>query len=284
MKSRTLFCLVSASLLGCSPAMPPQELVDARTAYVQAASGPAGRLTPADLHGAKNALDNAEAAFRDDPSSDMTRDRAYVALRRAQLADARGRIAEANGEKAHADEQVQLTQAVIQKNTERDLDRVRTQLATEAQRTETEARARADAEKRARVAMDDLARIAAIKEESRGTVITLPGSVLFESAKSTLLATAQAKLDQVAEALKESKRSIVVEGHADSQGPAGYNLDLSQRRAQSVRDYLVDRGVPEEQIRARGYGSERPVADNASAEGRANNRRVEIVVEPEKEK
>jgi outer membrane protein OmpA-like peptidoglycan-associated protein len=83
----------------------------------------------------------------------------------------------------------------------------------------------------------------------------------------------------VATALTDRKENIVVEGHTDSRGSDSYNLDLSERRAQSVRDYLVTRGVSANHCRAVGYGESRPVADNRTAEGRANNRRVEIVIE-----
>ena len=79
---------------------------------------------------------------------------------------------------------------------------------------------------------------------------------------------------------QDSESKIVVEGHTDSQGGAGYNQDLSQRRAQSVRDYLVTRGIAADRVTSQGFGLTRPIADNASAEGRANNRRVEIVVQP----
>jgi outer membrane protein OmpA-like peptidoglycan-associated protein len=72
-----------------------------------------------------------------------------------------------------------------------------------------------------------------------------------------------------------------VEGYTDSQGSDTYNLDLSQRRADAVRDYLVHRGYDSSRVQAHGIGEGRPIADNATAEGRANNRRVEIVLERE---
>ncbi len=149
-----------------------------------------------------------------------------------------------------------------------------TQLSTEQQ-------ARKDADKRASDAQKALARLAAVKEEARGLVITLSGSVLFRSDQATLLPEARSRLDEVAAALLESKeRTLIVEGHTDSQGSVGHNNDLSQRRAQAVRDYLSSRGYPSANSSAVGYGSQRPVADNKSPEGRANNRRVEIVVTP----
>mgnify|MGYP001614481062 CR=1 FL=1 len=75
------------------------------------------------------------------------------------------------------------------------------------------------------------------------------------------------------------ERNLVIEGHTDSRGSQAHNVDLSQRRAESVRTYLVSRGYGSDLIVARGLGDSRPVAKNSSAEGRANNRRVEIIVE-----
>ena len=133
-------------------------------------------------------------------------------------------------------------------------------------------------------AIEDLAKIAAIKEEQRGMVITLTGNVLYASGKWDLLPGAQVKLNEVAEALKANKdRDITVEGHTDNQGTAQSNLELGQHRAESVRDYLVSRGVEPARIKAVGIGQARPVTDNTTAEGRANNRRVEIIVSPPKE-
>ena len=139
-----------------------------------------------------------------------------------------------------------------------------------------------DSEKRTADALAELAKLAAVKEEERGLVVTLSGSLLFRSAESTLLSSAQVKLDQVAKALLAVRaRNLIVEGHTDSQGSESYNQGLSQRRADAVRDYLVQKGYPADRIQARGKGKGSPIADNASPEGRANNRRVEIVIERE---
>ena len=69
---------------------------------------------------------------------------------------------------------------------------------------------------------------------------------------------------------------LTIEGHTDDQGDAAQNLTLSERRAGSVRDYLVDQGVPSSRITARGYGESRPKDTNSTPEGRQLNRRVEI--------
>jgi len=139
-----------------------------------------------------------------------------------------------------------------------------------------------DSEKRTADALASLASLASLKEEERGLVLTLSGSILFRSADSALLPQAQVKLDQVVKALLAIRaRNLIVEGHTDSQGTDAYNQGLSQRRADAVRDYLVQRGFPANQIQSRGRGEGSPIANNASTEGRANNRRVEIVIERE---
>ena len=79
--------------------------------------------------------------------------------------------------------------------------------------------------------------------------------------------------------LAVSARNLIVEGHTDSRGSESYNQGLSQRRADAVRDYLVKRGYPADRIQSRGKGEGSPIANNASPEGRANNRRVEIIIE-----
>jgi outer membrane protein OmpA-like peptidoglycan-associated protein len=111
--------------------------------------------------------------------------------------------------------------------------------------------------------------------------VARPSPSLAEGPSPYPAPTAQTRLDQVAEALLATReRLLVVEGHTDSRGSDSYNLDLSQRRAEAVRSYLVSRGYASERIAARGIGKERPVADNESPEGRANNRRVEIIIQP----
>jgi outer membrane protein OmpA-like peptidoglycan-associated protein len=113
-------------------------------------------------------------------------------------------------------------------------------------------------------------------------VITLSGSVLFASNQSTLLPEARTRLDQVAAVLLTTReRHITIEGHTDSQGTDSHNMDLSQRRADSVRNYLVQKEYGSDLIQANGMGEGRPIADNTNAEGRANNRRVEIIIERE---
>lgn len=280
--SLTMSSLLAMSVVGCATAPAPPELLDARAAYLHAQAGPASQYKPDQVHEAKVALDKAEQSYVDDPGDQKTRDLSYVAQRRAELAEANAANAQAQSAKAQADNDIKQT-------TKGQLDQTRGQLASAGQQLgiagqqlAIEKKAHADADKRAKDAMDRLAAsIGAVKEEPRGMVITLSGSVLFASNKDALLPAAQERLGQVAEALKtQDDHKIVVEGHTDSQGSATSNQGLSERRAQSVVSFLISRGVPAAQIRAEGLGAGRPIADNASPEGRANNRRVEIIVQP----
>ena len=101
--------------------------------------------------------------------------------------------------------------------------------------------------------------------------------VHFQTGSAELTPDSLAILDRVAEALKRVPEiRLEVAGHTDNQGSAELNRRLSQRRAETVRDYLVSRGIPAERLTARGYGPDRPVASNDTAEGRAANRRVEL--------
>jgi outer membrane protein OmpA-like peptidoglycan-associated protein len=284
MRTSSIALVALTLVVGCGSTLPPKELVDARAAYQAAAKGPAAQQSPAELHVAKQALDQAERSFNEDGDSPPTKDFAYIAIRKSQLAEASARAAIAQKDREAAEREAQnLTGEQLRKaqselaSTKGNLEKTQDQLAREKA-------AREEAEKKAAQAMADLQKIAAVKQESRGMVITLSGSVLFASNESTLLPAAMVKLNEVADALIKGNpdSNITVEGHTDSQGQRQYNMELGQKRANAVRDQLVARGVAADRIKAVGVGPDRPVADNKTAEGRANNRRVEIIVEPAK--
>lgn len=108
--------------------------------------------------------------------------------------------------------------------------------------------------------------------------ITLEG-VNFEYNSAALTAASHPPLDKIAEGLKNHPRlKVEIQGHTDSMGSPAYNLKLSQKRADSVRDYLVGGGVNADQLVTRGYGQTKPAASNKTAEGRAQNRRVVMYV------
>jgi len=271
-------------VVGCGSTLPPKELVDARAAYQSASKGPAAQQSPAELHVAKQSLDQAERSFSDDGDTPQTKDYSYIAIRKSQLAEASARALIAQKDKDSAERDAQnLTSDQLKSardqlsSTKHNLEKTQDQLAAEKV-------AREAAEKKAAQALADLQKIAAVTKEARGMVITLSGSVLFASNESTLLPAAMIKLNEVADALIKGNpdSNITVEGHTDSQGQRQYNMDLGQKRAQAVRDQLVSRGVASDRIKAVGVGPDRPIANNTTAEGRANNRRVEIIVEPGK--
>jgi OOP family OmpA-OmpF porin len=109
-------------------------------------------------------------------------------------------------------------------------------------------------------------------------VIELDG-VHFDFDKATLKPEAKAVLNEAAALLAKHERVVVeVAGHTDSTGPEAYNQKLSERRAMAVQDYLVEKGVRASRLSAKGYGESMPVASNDTKEGRAENRRVELIV------
>ncbi|MEZ4366588.1 MAG: OmpA family protein [Kofleriaceae bacterium] len=108
--------------------------------------------------------------------------------------------------------------------------------------------------------------------------IVIKDKVQFETGSAELLAVSFGLLDDVAAMLVDNPQieSLQVEGHTDSVGSDAANKKLSQGRAESVRTYLVGKGVAAGRLVAKGYGETRPIADNATAEGREQNRRVEF--------
>ncbi len=284
----SLSLLVALGAVACATVPPPPELVDARAAYQRAKTGLAAQLAPAELDTAKQALDKAEQSFQEAGEEAPTPDYAYIAARKAEIAAATaGRVA-AERDASQADKQFKdaqlegLDKAKSELNREKQAGaKTKAELEAERRALEAEKKARAEAERKAAAAMASLQEIAKVKEEARGMVITLSGAVLFATGKYDLLPIARDKLDEVARALgDQGYKSILVEGHTDSVGKASDNETLSLKRAESVRTYLVSRGIPSEQIRASGLGSTRSIAENSTPDGRANNRRVEIVVEP----
>lgn len=285
--------LVLSALLGCGAAQPPQYLVDARKAYNDARAGHAATLTPAELHTAKVALTKAEESHEaeNDPESAQTIALSYVALRQSQMVQSLANTRAAKRDLAATDEERQAIRDSEIKRTRAELARAKQRLAvrdeqlgTAEEQLSRERTARAAAEKRERDAMQKLAAAAAInvKEEARGTVIVLPGNVLFASGKYALTAAAQRKLTLVAGTLapQAENHDVVVEGHTDSRGDRMYNMTLAENRARAVMEYLASRGVAAESMTSVGIGPDRPIANNGTRAGRAENRRVEIIVKP----
>jgi outer membrane protein OmpA-like peptidoglycan-associated protein len=283
MKSIHLIFVPAIFALAACAATPPPELNDAHAEYNKVAnSGPTAQLDPTDLHTAQESLAAADKSFDDNGDTAHTRDLAYAAERKAQLADVKAQTMAANKQQADAKAQLEQMKDSNSKHTSAQLNATQQQLAMTGQALAISQQQKADAEKRAADAAAALAAFAKVKHDDRGMIITLSGGVLFVSAKYDLLPQAQTKLQQVSDVLtKQDKDSkIIVNGYTDSQGSDSFNQVLSQHRAEAVRTFLVGHGIASDRITAVGLGKESPVADNASPEGRADNRRVEIVVQP----
>lgn len=292
-----------------TPATNPQ-LDEARALYSQAAAdADAARSAPLELRNAQEALTRAETAFKAGEDSATVDHHAYLARQRSATALQAGEIARAEqAVAASAGERERIlmaarTREADQARLQAGIDRSeseRARMQAEKDRAESE-RARiqaqtasAEAEQSRRAAEAQLAAAQAAQENAaklrqelaeleakqtdRGLVLTL-GDVLFDTGRAELKAGAFRTVDRLATFMRDHpERSLEVEGYTDSVGGDALNLALSQRRANAVRAALVSRGVEGSRITTNGMGKASPVASNDTAEGRQQNRRVEIVI------
>ncbi|HUE55911.1 MAG TPA: OmpA family protein [Candidatus Udaeobacter sp.] len=166
-------------------------------------------------------------------------------------------------------------------------DRAAAQAQQHAAEAETEKARRAAAEAEAEKAqlrsqlLAQLNSILQTRDSARGLIVNM-SDVLFDTGSYTLKPGAREKLAKISGiVLAHPGLSLQIEGHTDSVGTDEFNQQLSERRADSVRDFLAEQGVPASSITARGFGKTQPVAANETAEGRQRNRRVELVVNGE---
>ena len=276
------------------------QLERAQAAYQQAQSDPnVQAYAQLRLVDAQKALQAAEQAKHSDEMLHL----GYLAERKAQLASVTG----ATGKTEQNMQQLRKeTSDVLLQTRDRELTAarretdIRTREADQARRV-AEARAR-EAEAKARQAEQgrrqteevevkertaEQAKAAALANElaslkgqqtDRGLVLTV-GDVLFAAGKAEVGPGAKRSIDKLAEFLRAyPRRNVLIEGHTDNSGNEEFNIQLSQQRADAVRDLLVARGVAPQRIRTKGYGPKFPVVDNDTAAGRQQNRRVEVVV------
>jgi outer membrane protein OmpA-like peptidoglycan-associated protein len=151
----------------------------------------------------------------------------------------------------------------------------------QAEQARLAALAEAEKSQRAKAETDQLMReLSDLKAEQteRGIVLTI-GDVLFATGKFELSPQAMRSVDKLAEFLqKNPNRNVLIEGHTDSVGNDPFNLTLSQKRADSVKETLVSKGIAEERITPKGYGKKYPTASNDTAAGKQENRRVEVII------
>lgn len=276
--------LLAAGLLAaCANRAPLNSVEEARTSVNRTANNAeVVRLAPLELKAATDTLARAERVWTDDNDAAEANHLAYLASQRAEIAGnlARARMLEADIKTAGTEaERMRLTREADQARLQADAN-ARSAQAAQMQAMSAEQRA---AQNEARVrALESQLRDIEAQQTERGLLVTL-GDVLFAFNKAELSAQAAPRLDKLANFLRQfPDRKLIIEGHTDSVGGDSYNQELSDRRAQAVQGALVQRGVAPDRITARGYGKTYPVAENGSAEGRAMNRRVEIVIADEK--
>ena len=274
----------------------PTQLLRARTILAQASGFTTGRKNKAAVDYSRRSLAlSAEALQVTSRRKEAEAVEAEIARRTAEMEGLTARAGEAEASAAaaaaalveanRAIEEVQRSRteaeaAVLAAQGE--LSRIETERialaasvsALEVQSAELE-REKADLSARLRGA---LSQVADTQQSARGMIVSLP-DILFDLNEATLKNEAKiviAKLAGILLILPEL--NLRVEGHTDSTGSAGYNQGLSERRAATVRDFLAQQGIGGQRMMAVGYGLTRPVADNSTREGRAENRRVEIVI------
>lgn len=122
-------------------------------------------------------------------------------------------------------------------------------------------------------------KVVKVSQTQRGVQITSDERVLFETGRSDIKGEGVVFVERVATMLKtKTQANVIIEGHTDNVGGAALNQQLSTRRADAVKEALVKQGVAVARIKSQGFGVTKPVADNASAEGRQANRRTDIIV------
>ena len=262
-----LSILATALLAACAAPMANPNLDAAHAAYDRAASDPlvAGGA-PKELARAQSELARADSAFQEKKDATTVDHFAYLASQRTQVAVETGRIARA--EQAAADAQTQRDRIVLGS---------RTREAEKAKADAEAARQQALASQQRAGALEDQLAALQAKQTDRGMVLTL-GDVLFDTGKSTLKPGAMKTVDDLAAFMQQHpERKVLIEGYTDSVGSEETNQELSQRRADAVRDALTRRAVPFDHVQVHGLGERYPVASNDTGSGRQQNRRVEVV-------
>ncbi len=236
------------------------------------------------------ARSDAEAEGKRRQAAEQAQSQAEQARGQAEQARAQAETAKADAErmKLEAQQARQEAQKAQQEAESARASAVEQQkaLAVEADKARKSAeeseRLRQQAEKekvdlRARL-LQQLNTILATRDTARGLIANM-SDVLFKTGSYELLAGARERLAKVSGiVMAYPGLHLDIEGHTDSVGSDEYNLQLSQKRAQAVRDYLVQQGIPDGAIASRGLGKSTPVATNDTAEGRQQNRRVELVL------
>lgn len=257
--------------LGCStiPAR-PTALEEARMAYAQIQQDPqVATNAQVALREAEEAVRRAEQTWEKDKNVREVENLAAVAKRRVE-------VARAEAYKKTAETEV----AELAAERQRVLLEARTREAERAQREADRGyqEVRVVTTRETQLEQDLAAFKAQTGETSRGLGLTLD-STLFGPNQATLAPGGMDRLNLLVTFLKaHPERRVAIEGYTDSTGSASHNLELSQRRAEAVRSFLIQNGIDATRITATGYGVASPIAPNSTEAGRLQNRRVEVII------
>lgn len=277
------------ALAACSSTPPVNnDLVGARNAVTQARANPAtAKAASVELDRAQEALQRAETAWSKDGDNEESRHLVYLAKRRTDIAlavaaqaQADERLQQAGGERERARLDARTREAEMATQAARDAQANAQSAQASAQSAQGQAaaaRQQASQEAERAAALERDLQALRARQTQRGLVVTL-GDVLFATGRATLQPGAQRTVQQLAQVLQQyPERRVLVEGFTDSQGSEQANMELSQRRAEAFRQALLGAGVASERIEVRAHGEANPVADNNTAAGRQQNRRVEVL-------
>jgi len=288
-KSTFALSAAALALAGCAgaPEKPPLALEQARSTYQSALTNQqVSRLAPNELSRAGKALTDAERLWLAGDDTAEVEHRAYLAQQQARIAAeaARTRAAQAQIQQAGVQRErvvAQARQAEAQAQS-RAAEQQRAQALQQAQQARQQAQ---QEQQRAAHAQQQVGQLQAELEKlqaqqtDRGWVLSVSGDVLFDVGQATLTPGAYHSLSQLAGFLRaHPQESVVVEGYTDDTGSEQFNLDLSQRRAQAVKQALIAQNVAAQRIVTRAFGESFPIASNGTASGRQLNRRVEFVL------
>lgn len=275
MKNAIIFATIAGVLAACASAPPRNDELELARTRVQTFSAEplAQQAASHDLEAARASLQQADTALAQHQPPEVVTHLAYLARRHADAGEARVEEAQARQQVARATDE--RNRVVLDSRTrEAQAAQNQAQIAqSQAQAAQSQADAAQAQLAKAQQELQDLQ----AKQTNRGMVVTL-GDVLFDTNKATLKPGSNLKLDRLAAFLQDNPNErLIIEGYTDSTGSEDYNQELSQRRAQAVADALAAHGVPASRYQPLGRGQAFPVATNSTAEGRQQNRRVEVV-------
>ena len=279
MKNRGSLFLLGGVILSLGACSSPPKKIDmleqARTEYASASKDVAtAKYAPELLDQARDALQDADTRWKAKDETWRVEHFAYIAKQRVETARL---VSESKQTESEVQALLGDRSKLSLQLREAELKRVRDESIKQKQMAEEENRAlKQQMAEEARELKEQLAALQA-KETERGMVLTL-GDVLFDSGKATLTSGSNRNISKIAAFMaKYPERVAVIEGHTDSMGDDNFNIQLSRKRALSVRDALVNAGVRESRMSVNGLGESLPVDSNDTAAGRQANRRVEVI-------